>query len=77
MAVGTDVETPEEVWDLALGVNVRAHVHAAKALVPAWLERGEGYFLATASAAGLLTQIGSAPYAVEREVEEIVRALRG
>ena len=66
VAVGTDLETPEEVWDLALGVNVRAHVHAAKALLPGWLERGEGYFLTTASAAGLLTQIGSAPYAVTK-----------
>ena len=66
VAVGTDLDTPEDVWELALGVNVRAHVHAAKALLPGWLERGEGYFLATASAAGLLTQIGSAPYAVTK-----------
>ena len=66
VAVGTDLETPEEVWDLALGVNVRAHLYAAKALLPGWLERGEGYFLTTASAAGLLTQIGSAPYAVTK-----------
>jgi NAD(P)-dependent dehydrogenase (short-subunit alcohol dehydrogenase family) len=66
VAVGTDLDTPAEVWDLALGVNVRAHVYAAKALLPGWLERGEGYFLATASAAGLLTQIGSAPYAVSK-----------
>jgi len=66
VAVGTDLTTPEDVWDLALGVNVRAHVHAAKVLVPRWLERGEGYFLATASAAGLITQIGSAPYAVTK-----------
>ena len=66
VAVGTDLTTPEDVWDLALGVNVRAHVHAAQALVPRWLERGEGYFLATASAAGLVTQIGSAPYAVTK-----------
>jgi NAD(P)-dependent dehydrogenase (short-subunit alcohol dehydrogenase family) len=63
VAVGTDLDTPEDTWELALSVNVRAHVYAAKALVPGWLERGEGYFLATASAAGLLTQIGSAPYA--------------
>src|SRR4029434_5050955 len=60
------LETPEETWELAFGVNVRAHVYAAKALLPGWLERGEGYFLATASAAGLLTQIGSAPYALTK-----------
>ena len=66
VAVGTDLDTPEDTWELALGVNVRAHLYAARALVPGWLERGEGYFLATASAAGLLTQIGSAPYAVTK-----------
>jgi NAD(P)-dependent dehydrogenase (short-subunit alcohol dehydrogenase family) len=66
VAVGTDLTTPEDVWDLALAVNLRAHLHAAKTLVPRWLERGEGYFLSTASSAGLLTQIGSAPYAVTK-----------
>ena len=66
VAIGTDLSTPADVWELAYGVNVRAHVHAAKALLPGWLDRGEGYFLATASAAGLLTQIGSAPYAVTK-----------
>jgi NAD(P)-dependent dehydrogenase (short-subunit alcohol dehydrogenase family) len=66
VAIGSDLTTPADVWELAYGVNVRAHVHAAKALLPGWLERGEGYFLATASAAGLLTQIGSAPYAVTK-----------
>jgi NAD(P)-dependent dehydrogenase (short-subunit alcohol dehydrogenase family) len=66
VAVGTDLETPAGDWDLAFAVNVRAHVHAARALLPGWLARGEGYFLATASAAGLLTQIGSAPYAVTK-----------
>ena len=43
-----------------------AHVHAATALLPHWLERGRGRFLSTASAAGLLTMIGSAPYAVSK-----------
>jgi NAD(P)-dependent dehydrogenase (short-subunit alcohol dehydrogenase family) len=66
VAIGTDLTTPEDVWELAYGVNVRAHLHAAKALLPGWLQRGEGYFLATASAAGLLTQIGSAPYALTK-----------
>jgi NAD(P)-dependent dehydrogenase (short-subunit alcohol dehydrogenase family) len=56
----------EEGWELALGVNVMAHVHAARRLVPGWLERGSGYFLSTASAAGLLTQIGSGPYSVSK-----------
>ncbi|MGZ4201603.1 MAG: SDR family oxidoreductase [Thermoleophilaceae bacterium] len=67
VAIGTDpMETSDEVWDLALGVNIRSHIFAAKALLPGWLERGEGYFVSTASAAGLLSQIGSAPYAVTK-----------
>ena len=67
VAIGTDpLETPDEVWELAWDVNVRAHVLAARRLVPGWLARGEGYFVVTASAAGLLTQIGSAPYAVSK-----------
>jgi NAD(P)-dependent dehydrogenase (short-subunit alcohol dehydrogenase family) len=66
VAVGTGVETPEAEWDLSFDVNVRAHILAARRLLPGWLERGEGYFLTTASAAGLLTQIGSAPYAVTK-----------
>lgn len=59
-------ETPDDEWRRIHDVNVMAHVYAARALVPAWLERGEGYFLATVSAAGLLSQIGSAPYAVTK-----------
>jgi NAD(P)-dependent dehydrogenase (short-subunit alcohol dehydrogenase family) len=66
VAAGIGLESDEAVWDLAFGVNIRAHIHAAKALVPGWVERGSGYFLTTASAAGLLTQIGSAPYAVTK-----------
>jgi NAD(P)-dependent dehydrogenase (short-subunit alcohol dehydrogenase family) len=53
-------------WDASLGVNVMSHVYAARVLVPAMLERGGGYLLQTASAAGLLTQIGSAPYSVTK-----------
>ena len=67
VGAGTDpVETPDAVWDTVLDVNLRAHITAAKLLLPGWLERGEGYFVSTASAAGLLTQIGSAPYAVSK-----------
>ncbi|HSC04001.1 MAG TPA: SDR family oxidoreductase [Solirubrobacteraceae bacterium] len=67
VAIGEDpVDTPDQVWDLAFAVNVRAHIVAARRLLPGWLDRGEGYFVATASAAGLLTQIGSAPYAVTK-----------
>jgi NAD(P)-dependent dehydrogenase (short-subunit alcohol dehydrogenase family) len=56
----------EELWERAIEVNLRAHVRAAQLLLPGWLERGEGYFVTTASAAGLLTQIGSPVYAVTK-----------
>src|SRR3954471_3423983 len=65
VAVGVDMASPAD-WDLAFSVNVRAHISAAERLLPGWLERGHGYFLATASAAGIVTQIGSAPYAVTK-----------
>src|SRR5439155_17491430 len=66
VAGGTGLETPDELWDLAFDVNVRSHITAARLLVPGWVERGEGYFLSTASAAGLLSVIGSAPYMVTK-----------
>ena len=67
VAVGTDLaSTDEETWDLAFAVNVHAHRWAAKLLLPQWLERGEGYFCSTASAAGVLAQIGSAPYTLTK-----------
>ncbi|TGD38448.1 SDR family oxidoreductase [Brevibacterium aurantiacum] len=53
-------------WDRILDVNLRAHIRAAERLVPQWTVRGEGYFVATASAAGLLTQIGQAGYSVTK-----------
>jgi NAD(P)-dependent dehydrogenase (short-subunit alcohol dehydrogenase family) len=56
----------EADWDRILDVNLRAHVRAAKALVPAWIARGGGYFVAVASAAGLLTQLGAAGYSVTK-----------
>lgn len=60
------VEVPDADWQRIWGVNVMAHIYAARAVLPSMLERGEGYLLNTASAAGLLTQIGSAPYAVTK-----------
>jgi len=60
------VETSNADWARMLGVNVMAHVYAARAVLPEMLARGEGYLLTTASAAGLLSQIGSASYAVTK-----------
>jgi NAD(P)-dependent dehydrogenase (short-subunit alcohol dehydrogenase family) len=56
----------EAAWDEILDVNVRAHIRAAKIVVPQWLERGRGHFVTVASAAGLLTQLGAAPYSVTK-----------
>ena len=61
-----DPMSSEEVWDASFAVNVHAHRWAAKHLLPGWLARGEGYFCSTASAAGVLAQIGSAPYSVTK-----------
>lgn len=59
-------DAPEEAWRQAWDVNVMAHVRASRLLVPRWLERGGGRFVATVSAAGLLTMLGSAPYSVSK-----------
>ena len=64
--VGAGLDTPADDWARALEVNVMAHVRAAQRLVPAWLELGSGRFVVTASAAGLLTMLGSAPYSVTK-----------
>lgn len=61
-----DQSAPDLVWEQNWRVNVMAHIFAARALIPAMRARGSGYLLATASAAGLLTQIGGAPYAVTK-----------
>jgi NAD(P)-dependent dehydrogenase (short-subunit alcohol dehydrogenase family) len=66
IAVGGGVEAPDSEWQRAWDVNFMSHVWAARALVPQWIERKSGYFLATASAAGLLTTIGAAPYSVTK-----------
>jgi NAD(P)-dependent dehydrogenase (short-subunit alcohol dehydrogenase family) len=59
-------EVSNSDWERIWQINVMAHVYAARAVLPDMLKRGQGYLLNTASAAGLLTQIGSAPYSVTK-----------
>jgi NAD(P)-dependent dehydrogenase (short-subunit alcohol dehydrogenase family) len=66
IATGLGLDAPDETWDAAWSVNVRAHIYAARAVIPDMLARGRGYLLHTCSAAGLLTQPGDAPYAVTK-----------
>ncbi|CAN5192515.1 SDR family oxidoreductase [soil metagenome] len=60
------VDAPDEDWDAAWRVNVMAHVWAVRAWLPGALQRGGGHLLHTASAAGLLSNIGTAPYSVTK-----------
>lgn len=62
----TELGAPESEWDLAFNVNVNAHRWAASHLVDGWLARGRGYFGSTASAAGLLAQVGSPAYTLTK-----------
>lgn len=66
IGVGGGAEASDDGWTRSWNVNVMAHVWAARHVVPHMIERGGGYLLNTASAAGLLSQIGSAPYAVTK-----------
>ncbi len=61
---GFELEDP--LWDAMWQIHLMAHVWAARAVVPGMVARGEGYFLVTASAAGLLNIVESAPYAVTK-----------
>jgi len=63
---GTGPESPDDEWQRAWEVNAMAHVRAARELLPGWLARGRGTMVVTASAAGLLTMLGAAPYSVTK-----------
>jgi NAD(P)-dependent dehydrogenase (short-subunit alcohol dehydrogenase family) len=63
---GHGLHASEADWAAALDVNMLAHVRAARLLVPGWVERGQGRFVVTASAAGLLTMLGSPVYSVTK-----------
>jgi NAD(P)-dependent dehydrogenase (short-subunit alcohol dehydrogenase family) len=66
IGVAGGVEASNAEWQRIWDINVMAHVFAARAVLPSMIERGEGYLLNTCSAAGLLSQIGSAPYSVTK-----------
>ncbi len=63
---GGGIEALDEVWQSIWEINVMAHVYAARAVLPSMLARGEGYLLNTASAAGLLMNVGNASYTVTK-----------
>lgn len=66
IGAGSDLSAPNEDWQRSWDVNVMSHVYAARHLVPRMIRRGGGYFMNTSSAAGLLSQIGGAAYAVSK-----------
>ena len=66
IATGVELEDPLDLWHRAYDIHVMAHVYAARAVLPGMLDRGSGYLLNTASAAGLLTSPGDAPYSVTK-----------
>jgi NAD(P)-dependent dehydrogenase (short-subunit alcohol dehydrogenase family) len=66
MTTGVGLDDPSDLWHTAFELNLMSHVYAARAVLPSMLERGSGYLLQTASAAGLLTSPGDAPYAITK-----------
>ena len=66
LAGGGGPEAPDEDWDRQWRVNVMSHVYAARALLPGWIERGDGHLVTTASMAGILTTAGDAVYSTTK-----------
>tara|TARA_Y100000385_G_scaffold36485_2_gene34114 strand:- start:63 stop:860 length:798 start_codon:yes stop_codon:yes gene_type:complete len=66
VGMGLNEQSPDREWQTSWDINVMSHVYAARHLVPRMAQRGGGYFLNTASAAGLLNQIGGAAYGVTK-----------
>jgi len=66
VAIGGGVEMPNQEWERAWQINFMSHVYATRHVLPSMIERGSGYLIHTASAAGLLTNLGAAPYAVTK-----------
>ena len=62
----TAASSPNDIWQKSWEIHVMAHVYAARAVLPGMIARQEGYLLNVASAAGLLNQIGSAPYSATK-----------
>jgi NAD(P)-dependent dehydrogenase (short-subunit alcohol dehydrogenase family) len=66
LSTGGGPEAPDEDWERQWQINVMAHVYAARALLPGWIERGGGHLVTTASMAGILTAAGDAPYSTTK-----------
>jgi NAD(P)-dependent dehydrogenase (short-subunit alcohol dehydrogenase family) len=66
IGIGRGIDAPDSAWQKIWEVNVMSHVYAARTMIPRMIKRGGGYLFSTASAAGLLSQIGSVTYAVTK-----------
>src|ERR1700730_15035080 len=66
LSTGGGPETSDEDWDRQWRINVMSHVYAARALLPGWIERGDGHLVTTASMAGILTAAGDAAYSATK-----------